>query len=156
VLKQDGPSGFYRGYFAYAAAYAPGAAVQWGSYELFKRIVFQGFTILESKSTQIPFGYKEHITNSLAGGLAATCSVCANNPLEIIRIRTQLLESASKKDAESLKGGYWKLAGTIFKEEGWRAFYRGLRIRLLVTVPSSMVALTGYETIKTWSAENKE
>lgn len=91
----------------------------------------------------------------LSGGLAATCSVISNNPLEILRIRTQLLDATSKKDVESLKGGYFKLGSTIFREEGWKAFYRGLNIRLFTTVPSAMVALTGYDTIKTWSADNK-
>jgi hypothetical protein len=69
-----------------------------------------------------------------------------------MRVRTQLLEITCPKDVESLKGGYIKLAKTIFREEGWRAFYRGLNIRLFTTVPSAMVALTGYETIKNWSS----
>ena len=62
----------------------------------------------------------------------------SNNPLEILRIRTQLLESKSKKDAEAIRGGYFRLAGSILREEGWAAFYRGLRIRLVVTVPSAI------------------
>lgn len=128
--------------------------MQWGTYELAKPSVFQALSWIESNtSTQIPF--KESLSNSLSGGFAATWSVFANNPLEILRVRTQLLDSSNKGDAERIKNGYWKLGLSILKEEGWRAFYRGLTIRLVVTVPSAMVALTGYETIKTWSAENK-
>ena len=77
-------------------------------------------------------------------GISAICAITANNPLEILRIRTQLLESTSKLDAEVIRGGYLRLASSIWKEEGWTAFYRGLRIRLIVTVPSAMVALSGY------------
>jgi solute carrier family 25 folate transporter 32 len=80
---------------------------------------------------------------SLIIGISSTCAITSNNPLEILRIRTQLLESNSKKDAEAIRGGYLRLAQTIWREEGWRAFYRGLRIRLVVTVPSAMVALSG-------------
>jgi hypothetical protein len=67
-----------------------------------------------------------------------------------LRIRTQLLESSSKLDAEVIKGGYVRLAQSIWKDEGWAAFYRGLRIRLLVTVPSAMVALSGFDFRALW------
>jgi len=30
-------------------------------------------------------------------------------------------------------------------------FYKGLRIRLFTTVPASIIAMSGYETIKGWS-----
>ncbi|KAJ3051044.1 hypothetical protein HK097_007987 [Rhizophlyctis rosea] len=32
-------------------------------------------------------------------------------------------------------------------------FYKGLKVRLLVTIPGAMIAMTGYETIKEWSSE---
>jgi hypothetical protein len=145
----DGIRGLYRGYFAYVTAYAPGTAVQWGSYEASKLWMFtalSGLERLEYIPDQIPG--KEQYVNALSAGIAGVCAVASNNPLEILRIRTQLLESHSKKDALIIKEGYVKLALSIWKEEGWTAFYRGLRIRLFVTVPSAMVALSGYEFIK--------
>eukprot|EP00842_Homolaphlyctis_polyrhiza_P004995 jgi/Hompol1/5497/HPOL_000199-RA len=154
VLRNDGIRGFYRGYFAYVGAYAPASAVQWGSYELFKGILFRAATLLEIQANNgnaVP--YKENMVNGLSGGLASICAIAANNPLEILRIRTQLLESQNKRDAECIRKGYLSFAATIWKEEGWRAFYRGLRIRMLVTVPSAIVAMSGYEQIKTWSAQ---
>ncbi len=36
IVRHDGPLGLYRGYVAYVTAYAPGSAVQWGSYEVSK------------------------------------------------------------------------------------------------------------------------
>ena len=132
--------------------------MQWGTYELAKGFIYSLFTAAE-QSLPIPIPYKEMWVNGLSGGLAATCAVCANNPLEILRIRTQLLEAKNKKDLESIRGGYWKLGLTILREEGWHgivvnlAFYRGLRVRLVVTVPSAMVALSGYESIKWYSAD---
>ncbi|KAL2918671.1 hypothetical protein HK105_201505 [Polyrhizophydium stewartii] len=156
VLRHDGVRGLYRGYFAYVSAYAPASAVQWGSYELFKGILFRGFTYLESSrriSDGSPIPFKENLVNSISGGLSATCAITANNPLEILRIRTQLLESRNKRDAEHIRGGYLRLAACILREEGWKAFYRGLRVRLIVTVPSAMVAMSGYEAVKAWSAD---
>ncbi|KAL5036457.1 hypothetical protein BDV3_005141 [Batrachochytrium dendrobatidis] len=156
VLRNDGIQGFYRGYFAYVGAYAPASAVQWGSYELFKGILFRTTTFLETRFriNSKPIPAKENIVNGISGGLAAICAITANNPLEILRIRTQLLESRNKKDAESIRRGYVQLASSIFHEEGWRAFYRGLRVRMMVTIPSAIVAMSGYETIKNWSMDN--
>ncbi|KAK6096363.1 hypothetical protein MT418_003198 [Batrachochytrium dendrobatidis] len=122
VLRNDGIQGFYRGYFAYVGAYAPASAVQWGSYELFKGILFRTTTFLETRFriNSKPIPAKENIVNGISGGLAAICAITANNPLEILRIRTQLLESRNKKDAESIRRGYVQLASSIFHEEGWR------------------------------------
>nr|KAJ3420457.1 Fe(2+) transporter [Polyrhizophydium stewartii] len=145
-----------KGFVHNSSAYAPASAVQWGSYELFKGILFRGFTYLESSrriSDGSPIPFKENLVNSISGGLSATCAITANNPLEILRIRTQLLESRNKRDAEHIRGGYLRLAACILREEGWKAFYRGLRVRLIVTVPSAMVAMSGYEAVKAWSAD---
>jgi hypothetical protein len=152
VYKLDGIRGLYRGYFAYVTAYAPGSAVQWGSYEASKLYMFSLLSKLE-KLKYIPdhIPGKEQYVNALSAAFAGFCAVASNNPLEILRIRTQLLESGSKKDAQIIKGGYFSLASSIWKEEGWYAFYRGLKIRLLVTVPSAVVALSGYELIKQYS-----
>ncbi|KAJ3288484.1 hypothetical protein HK104_008159, partial [Borealophlyctis nickersoniae] len=64
--------------------------------------------------------HKDHLVNGFSGGLAGLCAVCANNPLEVLRVRHQLLESRSRKDAELVKGGYWNLARSILGEEGWK------------------------------------
>jgi hypothetical protein len=152
VYRLDGMKGLYRGYGAYVTAYAPGSAVQWGSYEASKIWMFKVLSRLEQLKyipDQIPG--KEQYVNALSAGIAGICAVASNNPLEILRIRTQLLESNSKKDAQIIRGGYFSLASSIYKEEGWSAFYRGLKIRLLVTVPSAVVALSGYELIKQYS-----
>ena len=156
TFKSDGLIGFYRGYFAYISAYAPGAAVQWGCYEMCKRFVFNGITYLESQTPMpiIPYG-KETLVNIGSAGFASTLATIFNNPLEIMRIRTQLLESKSRCDNVDIRGGYLRLGAKILREEGWRAFYRGVKVRLIVMVPSAMVALSGYETVKVWSTDNK-
>ena len=63
---------------------------------------------------------KERLTNAVSGGVAAFCAVTANNPLELIRIRHQLLEKRNRKDDDVMKKGYWGLAKKILAEEGWK------------------------------------
>ncbi|KAI8919621.1 mitochondrial carrier domain-containing protein [Entophlyctis helioformis] len=182
IMRSEGPRGFYRGYMAYVGAYAPASAVQWGAYELFKGVLFRAATLFEtSRQTASPSSdpssavipHKETLVNGVSGGLASACAIMANNPLEVLRIRTQLLDAGNRKDAEHLKRGYLQLGLSILREEGWSgtlasalggvpsanlllacaAFYRGLRIRLIVSIPSAMVAMSGYETIKAWSKD---
>ena len=145
-MKSEGLQGFYRGYLACknycffvgnsdfkqfhlvrckdACAYVPASAVQWGSYELFKGMLFRTFTILETSkiiSTDgTPIRFKENIVNGISGGLAAICAISANNPIEVLRIRTQVADSKNKKDLDIIKGGYWRLASSIVEKEGWR------------------------------------
>ncbi|KAJ3023046.1 hypothetical protein HKX48_004528 [Thoreauomyces humboldtii] len=136
VLKEEGLRGFYRGYFAYIGAYAPASAVQWGTYEHSK-------PILAALLPSYPL-----FTNALSGGLAGLAAVTSNNPFEIVRIRHQLLDSTSAADARIMKEGYSGLARKVWREEGLRGFYKGVGIRIAVTVPGAMVAMSGYESIK--------
>ncbi len=106
------------------------------------------------KSRLIPnLTYKENIVNATSGGLAAFCAVCANNPLEVVRVRHQLLDLTNAKQKRSLNGGYIQLAKKIIANEGYLAFYKGLKVRMFVAIPTAMVAMSGYETVKTWSKD---
>jgi hypothetical protein len=152
ILKYEGCRGFYRGYLAYLAAYAPGSAVQWGSYELAKKMLFSMFRIFE-KNTDQKFEYKEQIVNAASGGLSAACAVSANNPLEVLRIRLQLLNCANPRHGQFIKEGYIPLFVKMYKEEGWKVFYKGVGVRLFMAVPTAMLAMSGYETAKAWAVD---
>lgn len=92
--------------------------------------------------------------HALSGACAGFCSCVANNPFDMMRTRIQLLEPGrDDRDFQILKNrGYWSYFSTIAREEGARAFYRGLKPRLIVAIPGSVLALSGYEAIKMWSA----
>ncbi|KAI9099950.1 mitochondrial carrier domain-containing protein [Phlyctochytrium arcticum] len=139
LLKAEGIGGFYRGYLAYIGAYAPASAVQWGSYEhskpYFHRLVssiYGRFSPRNPSSTA-----QDYIVNSMSGGFAGMCSVCANNPLEILRVRQQLLDKSCPSDRILIQKGYWSLVQSIYQREGIGGFYKGLKLRLLVTIPGT-------------------
>ncbi|KAJ3167921.1 hypothetical protein HDU88_001868 [Geranomyces variabilis] len=140
VIKIEGPRGFYRGYMAYVGAYAPASAVQWGTYEHSKPFL----------SALLPTS--PHLSNAICGGLAGLMAVTSNNPLEVLRVRQQLLDKSSAVDAEIMRRGYMCLARTMWRTEGIRGFYKGLQLRILVTVPGAMIAMSGYESIKCYAA----
>ena len=176
IVKAEGIFGFYRGYLACKcilalqnirkttilthkdlSAYAPGSAVQWGSYELSKGLLHRALTFMEHKkifsSDGSPIPQKEHLVNAASGGLAAFCAVSANNPLEVLRIRLQLLDSTDPRQKATLNSGYIPLFKQILTEEGWRTFYKGLKVRMFLAVPTAMIAMSGYETVKAWSLD---
>ncbi|KAG5456988.1 MAG: hypothetical protein BJ554DRAFT_3115 [Olpidium bornovanus] len=70
----------------------------------------------------------------------------------MMRTRIQLLEPGrDDRDFAVLRSGYWRYFAAVVREEGARALYRGLRPRLVVAIPGSVLALSGYEAIKAWS-----
>ena len=174
IWAQERFKGFYRGYLACEfssielnatktqrnsytlltdlCSYAPGSAVQWGSYEVAKGVLHSGVSAIE-KQTHVSIPQKDHVVNALSGGVAALCAVTANNPIEVIRVRTQLLDTSRPGAQATLSGGYISLAKTILKKEGWKTFYTGLRIRICMAVPTAMVAMSGYETVKAMSLD---
>jgi hypothetical protein len=150
IINLEGVRGLYRGYGAYVSSFAPSSAVQWGTYETSKAYFSQAVDQFEN-TYSFRISRKSEMVNACSAGLASVTAITFSNPFEIMRIRTQLLEVGSKRDADILKQGYFKLAARIFREEGWMAFYRGLSLRIGTTVPSAIVALTGYEVVKQWA-----
>jgi hypothetical protein len=128
-----------------------------GAYEFSKDFVFKAVTFLERKqiiSNGSPIPFKEQIVNGFCGGLASFCAISANNPLEVLRIRLQLLDTSNKRHKEYIsntKNIYWTIAKKIIKEEGWRGFYKGLKVRMFVMIPTAVISMSGYETVKSWS-----
>lgn len=97
----------------------------------------------------------------VAGGTAGLISQFAIYPIETIKTRT-MSQITTTKDY-SLKGGQENSIVTsiknLYKENGIRAFYRGVKPALVGIVPYAGVDLAVFETLKsTWvslSPENK-
>ncbi|KAI9333301.1 mitochondrial carrier domain-containing protein [Obelidium mucronatum] len=113
IVQQEGIFGFWRGYVGYVTAFAPASAVQWGVYELCKMVLYPVFKKLNSDNV-------DALVTPVSGGIAGFCAICANNPLEVMRVRLQVLESRNKQDAETIRRGYWQLGLSIYKKEGPR------------------------------------
>jgi hypothetical protein len=114
TIQRDGFKGLYRGYGAHIMAFAPGSAVQWGTYEWTKYKLHQLFP-------------GEKIDNAAicasAGSVAALCSAIVINPFDVVRIHRQLLNNSNRKEAELLSLNYIKLGRLVIKESGWRGTF---------------------------------
>ena len=51
---------------------------------------------------------------------------------------------------ESARARFTRVTTTIMREEGWRAFYKGLTPRLLRVAPGQAITFMVYERIQKW------
>jgi hypothetical protein len=85
----------------------------------------------------------------VASAVASTAAATASNFLDVVKTRQQLAvsnEIAAIRPDDQL--GIWKVARNFIKEQGvFRALFRGLHLRLLHSLPSSVLAMVIIETI---------
>jgi len=128
IWRESGVRGFYRGYIASLMTYAPSSSIWWASYGAYTGI-FSDILPLETPKVFI---------QAISGPLAGITAAVATNPLDIIRTRLQI------------EGGTSILltAKTLYSEEGLRAVFKGLSARIMSTIPTSLIIIVGYETVK--------
>ena len=139
IIKYDGMSGFYRGFFISLVSNVPNSAIWWASYNLFLRNVGQHFEA-DSIGT-----HKLHV-QAFCGMLSGVVSALATNPFEVVRTRIQVGRS------RSLIGVTKKL----WADEGYAMLLKGLTARTVSMSTSSFLNILGYETVKRISYNNRE
>lgn len=90
--------------------------------------------------------------------IAKICASTITYPHEVIRTRIQIqptiMESEVAKNGPKKRNialmkyhGIVNTTKTIFREEGWRAFYSGLGTNMVRTVPASAITILTYEIV---------
>ncbi|XP_061423045.1 solute carrier family 25 member 44-like isoform X2 [Lethenteron reissneri] len=128
ILRADGPAGFYRGYTASLLTYIPNSAVWWPFYHAYT----------EQLASVAPEGCPSLALQAVAGPLAALTANTVTNPMDVVRTRIQVEGKSS-------------IVGTVrqlLAEEGAWGFTKGLSARLISSVPTTVVIVVGYETLK--------
>lgn len=71
----------------------------------------------------------------------------SNPPVSHAHEATEAAHHSTTHKWKPRKGGIIDVFRKIYRQDGWRGFYRGLSINLLRTVPSSAVTMLTYELI---------
>ncbi|KAI9226172.1 MAG: mitochondrial carrier domain-containing protein [Piptocephalis tieghemiana] len=130
ILTQEGWKGLYRG-LGSSLLGVTHVAVQFPLYERL-RVVF--------KPMEQEYPGVAHILG--ASAMAKMTASCVTYPHEVIRTRLQT-QSTNPPQYH----GILDAIRVIYREEGWKAFYKGLSTNLIRTVPSSVLLILTYELL---------
>ncbi|KAJ8294702.1 putative mitochondrial carrier C4G8.08 [Rhodotorula toruloides] len=167
IIKNEGWMGLMRGYWMGTAIFVPNISVYWCIYESLKMRFIPNYSSYrpssaspsssaqpDSPSTS-PASSSPADTATESTGIPVTlrytlCSVsavavaaCTTSPIEVIQARWQT-------SGGTVKGGISQIVRDLWRQEGAKAFTRGLGIRVAYAIPANGISMTIYESIKRW------
>ncbi|BGP31400.1 hypothetical protein JCM10296v2_003164 [Rhodotorula toruloides] len=167
IIKNEGWMGLMRGYWMGTAIFVPNISVYWCIYESLKMRFIPNYSSYrpssaspsssaqpDSPSTASPSSAPAD-TATETSGIPVTfrytlCSVsavavaaCTTSPIEVIQARWQT-------SGGTVKGGISQIVRDLWRQEGAKAFTRGLGIRVAYAIPANGISMTIYESIKRW------
>eukprot|EP01097_Dermamoeba_algensis_P005348 TRINITY_DN33_c0_g1_i2.p1 TRINITY_DN33_c0_g1~~TRINITY_DN33_c0_g1_i2.p1 ORF type:complete len:289 (-),score=58.50 TRINITY_DN33_c0_g1_i2:420-1286(-) len=136
IYKNEGLFGFFRGFGAGIAVYGPFVGIYFALYEKIKSIAKQ--KLKKTADHELPFPL--HLFGAAFSGGIAAAITC---PLDVVKTRLQV----QSKQSEEYRG-ILSCISKIYKEEGLKAFSKGLFARVLWISPGMAITMACYERIK--------
>jgi len=147
VYINDGTRGLFKGLGPNLIGIIPLRAIHFGVY---------GFS--KQKLTHMNGGVEKPWIHMLSSFCAGFCSTTVTNPLWMVKTRIQLESKKYTATGEALPLKYknaFQTAKTIYKEEGLKAFSKGLAASY-VGLSETTIQFTTYEYFKKLVRQNKE
>lgn len=131
------------------ASYIPFNIIWWTTYGSIRRNMSD-----ESPTLQI----------ACSASGAAAISAGFINPLELVKTRYQVatsgtvaaVASAGSNSRSSDKEGMMQVVRNVMKEKGWRGFYAGFFPAVLKSIPSAIITMGVFETLKAGKKDDAE
>jgi len=141
MWKEEGIVGMFRGNGINVVRIMPYSAVQFTSYETFKKF----FTSNGQTELNTP-------KRLLSGALAGICSVVSTYPLDLVRSRLSVLSASIARSGPGTIGQDLSMIGMtirIYKEEGGaRGLYRGINPTIIGVAPYVGLNFAIYEFLR--------
>ena len=134
IVKNLGLVGLYKGASACLLRDVPFSAIYFPTYNHLKRDYFG-----ESQTKKL--GILQLLT---AGAIAGMPAAYLTTPCDVIKTRLQVEARKGESSYTSLR----QCARTIFREEGFKAFFKGGPARILRSSPQFGFTLAGYEVLQ--------
>lgn len=137
VIREEGPSALYRGVSLTALRQGTNQAANFTAYQELKELLthLQGSKELPSYQTMV------------IGLISGAVGPFSNAPIDTIKTRLQKtpIDPAAGQSAISR---ITAITADMFKQEGARAFYKGITPRVMRVAPGQAVTFTVYEFLK--------
>lgn len=130
IHRANGMRGFYRGYLTSVITYVPTSGIWWLSYDLYCDLL----------SNVAPISVPRLVLQCTSALLSASTTTVITTPMDAIRARIQVENKP-----------FLVTARTLWSEESFFIFAKGLSPRLISSTISSFFVILCYETIKRWS-----
>ncbi|KAI5776891.1 mitochondrial carrier domain-containing protein [Geopyxis carbonaria] len=142
VFRREGLQAFYISYPTTLAMTIPFTALQFTAYESLSKV-------LNPRKAYDP------LSHCVAGGLAGAFASAMTTPLDVIKTLLQT-RGTSRDDRIRNCKGLLDAARIIREREGMRGYLKGLRPRIITTMPSTAICWTSYEMAKYYLMRNEE
>jgi solute carrier family 25 iron transporter 28/37 len=125
LYRSEGLSTFYVSYPTTLCMTVPFTATQFMAYESLSRVMN-------------PRKEYDPISHCVAGGLAGAFAAGLTTPLDAIKTLLQTRGLSEQADIKKVRG-LLNAAAIIKRQYGWRGFFRGLKPRIITTMPSTAI-----------------
>lgn len=139
VVREEGFGALYRGVSLTALRQGSNQAVNFTAYTRFKQILQDFQPSLQG--AELP-SYQTMVIGLVSGAMGPL----SNAPIDTIKTRLQKTP-ASSADGSALSR-ILSISRDMFKQEGARAFYKGITPRIMRVAPGQAVTFTVYEFLK--------
>jgi len=136
LYRTEGLQAFYLSYPTTLCMTVPFTATQFVAYESLSKF-------MNPKQEYDP------LTHCMAGGLAGAFAAGITTPLDVVKTLLQTRGLAENEEIRSAKG-LFNAASIIKRQFGWAGFLRGMRPRIISTMPSTAICWTSYEMAKAY------
>lgn len=143
LIIHEGPRALFKGYTLTIAVFGPYSMIYFLLYERFK---LMSAHLLHQQNTNVLSIPIIATCAGFAGGFAAAFT----SPLDVIktRLQTQGDKQIANNRMIPLYSGSLHAARTILKTEGYKAFFRGISARVFWIIPSTAIAMSTFEFLK--------
>lgn len=138
ILREEGVKTLYRGVGLTALRQATNQAANFTAYTELKRVL-HGYQP-KYAGQDLPSWQ-----TAIIGLISGACGPFTNAPIDTIKTRIQ---RATALPGETAWSRVTTVASTMFKEEGFAAFYKGITPRVARVAPGQAVVFTVYEKVK--------
>ncbi|KAF2847580.1 mitochondrial 2-oxodicarboxylate carrier protein-like protein [Plenodomus tracheiphilus IPT5] len=138
VIRHEGPLALYNGFEATLWRHIVWNAGYFGC-------IFQVRSQLPDHTTATNPGRQKTVNDLVAGFVGGVVGTTFNTPLDVVKSRIQ-----SVARVKGVRGKYewvWPSLGVVWREEGWRALYKGYVAKILRFGPGGGVLLVVYSAV---------